>query len=141
MKVIAVLLLEVLLERKKGGNGLPASLSAWAGSQAGPFGQLPGLTAGLGRFPGRSSRVGLRLPCRPGSAPRPAHSASTPVLSGGPPASLSAWAGSQAGPPGCAPGLPAGLGRLPGRPDGRFPLFFSTNSSILASYLRGFFPK
>ena len=82
-----------------------------------------GLTAGLGRLPGRPVRA----------APRPHHQTGPvpwPVLSGGPPASLSAWAGSQ-----------AGQGRLPGRPDGRFPLFFSPNSSILDSYLRGFFPK
>ena len=48
-------------------------------------------------------------PCRPGPAPRLDH------LSGAP-ASLPAWAGSQAGPCGCFPGLPAGLGRLPDRP-------------------------
>ena len=114
------------IRKKKEKNGPPASLPAWAGSQAGPFGQHPSLTDGLDRFPGRSPRVGFRPHCRPGPAPRPAHPGAPPislpprphcrpglvprpVLSGGlpasppahpgaPPALLPAWAGCQAGP-------------------------------------------
>ena len=91
-----------------------------------------GLTAGLGRLPGRPVRQPPRPPCRPNPGHRPDHL-------GGTPASPPAWAGSQAGPPGCSPlpsvapvlllawagslagplgwcpGSPAGLGRLPGR--------------------------
>ena len=65
----------------------PATHPAWAGSPAGLLGWAPGLRAGLGRFPGRPTRVaaptawrtgpaaGLgRLPGRPTRVvPRPPH--------------------------------------------------------------------
>ena len=70
---------------------------------------------GIGRFRNRilekrGKRKNLRRPhCRPGPAPRPAHSARAP-------ATTPAWAGSTAGPLGRVSSLPAGLGRLLGRP-------------------------
>ena len=100
-------------------------------------GGAAGLTTGLGRLPGRPVRAPPRPPCRP----RPGH---WPDRSGGPPASLPAWAGSQAGPLGWHPGSPAGLGRLPGRPARWLcclPLFFFQRLHFWSPYLRGFFPK
>ena len=105
----------------------PASLPATSGPQAGSVWRPPGLPAGLGRLPGRPTRVHAGLPgsplarrpaCRPGPAPRP-------VLAGGAPACLPAWAGSQAG-------LPSPV--LAARKIAQRPYFWSP-------YLRGFFPK
>ena len=106
--------LDRIIKKEKEKGGQPATPPAWAGSQAGPFGRPPGLTTGLVRATGRSARVGRRPHIRPGPAPWPAHpGAPHPPVT---PASLPAWAGSQAGPLGWCPGLPTGLGRVPGRP-------------------------
>ena len=110
-----------------------------------------GLTAGLGRLPGRPIRPAPRPHCRPG--PVPGRSARVgpglpPAWAGSqagppgwlPPASLPAWAGSQAGQLGGAR-PPAGLGRL----QAGCPVFWLRKMAqrliFWASYLRGFFPK
>ena len=125
----------ILKRKKEKGGRLPASPPAWAGSQAGPFGRHPGLTpawagsptgrlgrspglaAGLGRLPGRPTRVHAGLPCS--------------LLC--PSACLPAWAGSQAGPCGWCSGLPAGLGRLLGR--AAFPCFGCAQNNPTAPFL------
>ena len=108
---------------------IPAPTPALSGLPAGLLGWASGLRAGLGRFPGRPTRVaspGLPLPrprCRPGPAPGPA-------CSGGVPAPLPAWAGCQAGP-------------MAGQLAASFPFccFFFQRLHFWSPYLRGFFPK
>ena len=135
-----------ILEKGEKEKRAPASLPAWAGSQAGPFGQVPGHSTGLGRFHGRPPREGLRPLRRPGPVARPAHPGAplACLLAPCPPACLPAWAGSQAGRFGWHSGLPAGLGRFPGR--AVFPLLFPAHKIVQrlhfwGPYLRGFFPK